>query len=291
MTRLYLDNAATSLPKPAAVYEALYAYATQMGATPGRGNYREAREGGRKIQQCRERFCKVIGAKLPEHVIFTLNCTDANNLAIQGLVRRERRKKPDASIHIVITELDHNSVLRPIRDMEQDGVTWTCIKSDPEIGLIDPAEVEAAITDHTLLVVITHASNVLGTIQPAAEIGKLCRRRGVVLMLDAAQTAGHIPIDVEEMCVDLLTAPGHKGLLGPLGTGLLYIRPGLESRVDSLRQGGTGSRSELDTQPTQLPDKYEPGSHNAPGIVGLSLHNTKRRQGQPVAISQVRSQP
>ncbi len=270
MTRLYLDNAATSLPKPPAVYAALQKYVTQSGATPGRGNYREAREGGQLIRQCRQRLCQLIGATSPDHVIFTLNCTDANNLAIQGLVRHARRNNPHAPIHIVTSDLDHNSVLRPIRDMEQDGVTWTCVKSDPVTGVVNPADIAAALTPDTLLVALTHASNVLGTIQPAAEIGKICRARNVLFFLDAAQTAGHISINVNELSVDLLSAPGHKGLLGPLGTGVLYIRPGIEHRLDSLRQGGTGSQSELDTQPIQLPDKYEPGSHNAPGIVALS---------------------
>ncbi len=270
MTRLYLDNAATSLPKPPSVYAVLHNYVTQSGATPGRGNYREAREGGQLIRKCRQRFCQLIGAKSPDHVIFTLNCTDANNLAIQGLVRHARRKNPQAPIHIITSDLDHNSVLRPIRDMEQDGIKWTCIKSDPATGLVNPADIAAAITPDTLLVALTHASNVLGTIQSAAEIGRICRARNVLFFLDAAQTAGHVPINIDELFVDLLSAPGHKGLLGPLGTGLLYIRPGIEHRLDSLRQGGTGSQSELDTQPTQLPDKYEPGSHNAPGIVALS---------------------
>lgn len=270
MTRLYLDNAATSLPKPPSVYAALHKYATQLGATPGRGNYREAREGGQLIYQCRQRFCQLIGASSPSHIIFTLNCTDANNLAIQGVVRHARRKSPHSPIHIITTDLDHNSVLRPIRDMEQDGIRWTCINSDPVSGIINPADIAAAITPDTLLVALTHASNILGTIQPAAEVGRICRNRNVLFFLDAAQTAGHVPINVNELSVDLLSAPGHKGLLGPLGTGLLYIRPGIEHRLDSLRQGGTGSQSELDTQPTRLPDKYEPGSHNAPGIVALS---------------------
>ena len=269
MSRLYLDNAATSLPKPPAVYETMHQYVLSMGASPGRGNYREAREGARLFRQCRQRLGTLFNADSPDHMIFCLNCSDANNMAIQGLVRHARRTDPARPIHLVTSELDHNSVLRPFRDMEQDGVTWTCVPCDPATGAIDPRRIADAITPHTLLVVLTHASNVLGTIQPVAEIGEICRGRGVLFMLDAAQTAGHVPIDVKAMNVDLLTAPGHKGLLGPMGTGMLWIRPGLESRIDPYRQGGTGSRSELDVQPTILPDKYEAGSHNAPGIVAL----------------------
>jgi len=269
-SRLYLDNAATSFPKPAAVYEAMFRYATEIGATPGRANYAESREGGRLIFQCRERLNTLINGESAHHIVFTLNTTDALNLAIKGLVRHARRTRPGRAVHLVTTELDHNSVLRPFNALADEGVEWTCVPCDAEDGVVDPGLIYRAIRAETVLVAVVHASNVTGTIQRASEIGAVCRETGVPFLLDAAQTLGHIGVDVRELNVDLLAFPGHKGLLGPLGTGGLYIRPGLERSLDTVREGGTGTVSELDRQPDVMPDKYEPGSHNALGIVGLS---------------------
>lgn len=268
--RLYLDNAATSFPKPPGVYEAMLHYGTQIGGTSGRGNYREAREGGRLIRRCRERINALIGGESPDHVVFTLNTTDALNLAIKGIVAHRRSTAPDRPVHLVATEMDHNSVLRPFNALAGEGIEWTCVRADPETGIVDPADVGEAIRPGTALVAMVHASNVTGSIQPAAAVGRLCRERGVPFLLDAAQSMGHLPVDVGELSVDLLAFPGHKGMLGPLGTGGLYIRPGMERTLAPLREGGTGSASEIDVQPATLPDKYEPGSHNAVGIAGLS---------------------
>jgi cysteine desulfurase / selenocysteine lyase len=268
--RLYFDNAATSFPKPPAVNEAMFHFATQVGGTAGRGNYREAREGARIIRQCRQRLNTLIGGDSPDHIIFTLNATDALNLAIKGVVRHRQRTSPDRPIHLVTSAADHNSVLRPFNALGDSGVECTLVPIDPATGRIEPRVVQEALRPETALLALTHASNVTGIIQPVTEIGALCRAAGVPFLVDAAQSGGHIPIDVREMNIDLLALPGHKGLLGPLGTGALYIRPGLESRLDPLREGGTGSSSELDWQPETLPDKYEPGSHNAIGIAGLS---------------------
>lgn len=268
--RLYLDNAATSFPKPAAVHGAMLDYATRLGTTPGRAQYAESREGGRIIRRCRERLNQFFGGDSPDHFVFTLNCTDALNLAIKGVVQHRRRTEPARPVHLVATALDHNSVLRPLNAVARDGVSWSCVEAAASDGRIDPADVERAITPDTVLVICNHASNVTGVIQHIAEIGARCRRRGVLVMADVAQSAGHVPIDIRAMSIDLLAFPGHKGLLGPLGTGGLYITPGLESRIDPLREGGTGTRSEADTQPEFMPDKFEPGSHNAVGIAGLS---------------------
>ncbi len=268
--RLYLDNAATSFPKPAAVHGAMLDYATRLGTTPGRAQYAESREGGRIIRRCRERLVEFFGGESPDHVVFTLNCTDALNLAIKGVVGHRLRTRPGRPVHLVATAMDHNSVLRPLNALAGAGVEWTCVEAASGDGHIDPGDVERAITPDTALVIGNHASNVTGVIQPIAEMGALCRQRGVLFLADVAQSLGHVPVDLRAMSIDLLAFPGHKGLLGPLGTGGLYIRPGLEEQIDSLREGGTGTRSEADTQPAFMPDKYEPGSHNAVGIAGLS---------------------
>lgn len=265
---LYLDNAATSFPKPPAVIEAVARYMSEIGATPGRASYASSLRGGEIIALCRRRLIQLFNASHPENVVFTLNTTDALNLAIKGVARARRRT--GAKVHAVTTAMDHNSVLRPLNAMAaQEDLAWTCVDVDPHTGLVDPRAIEEAIGPDTALVVLNHASNVTGVIQPAREIGEICRRRGVLFLLDAAQSAGHIPVDVEALSVDLLAFPGHKGLLGPLGTGGLWIRPGVEDRVDPLREGGTGTSSDADVQPLFMPDRYEPGSHNAPGIAGL----------------------
>jgi cysteine desulfurase family protein len=267
MTRLYFDNAATSFPKPPVVAEAMHDYMTRLGASPGRGAYAEAVESGRLLQDCRDAINTLINGASGDHVIFTLNTSDALNLAIKGVVAHHRRR--GEPVHVVTTWMDHNSILRPYNALAADGVEQTRVEVDPATGLVDPAAVRAALRPDTRLVATNHASNVTGTVQPVADIGAVCAAAGVPFLVDGAQTAGHMPLDVQAMHIDLLAFPGHKGLLGPLGTGGLYIRPGLEDRLDPLREGGTGSASESDRQPQDMPDKFEPGSHNAVGIVGL----------------------
>ncbi|USN98425.1 MAG: aminotransferase class V-fold PLP-dependent enzyme [Phycisphaeraceae bacterium] len=274
--RIYLDNAATSFPKPAAVHEAMSLYATTLGASPGRGSYHESVEGGRLIAQCRRRLCRLFNAPSPDHVAFTLNASDALNLAIKGIAHHERarraREGSNTRVHFVATSMDHNSVLRPLNALAADPVgapvEWTCLAADPGTGLVDPADLRAAIRPETALVIAVHASNVSGTIQPINDFGAVCRDAGVPFLVDAAQSAGRLPIDFG--AIDLLAIPGHKYLMGPLGTGALIIRPGVEVRIDPVREGGTGTVSESDLHPDSLPDRYEPGSHNTLGLVGLS---------------------
>ncbi|MDQ7012606.1 MAG: aminotransferase class V-fold PLP-dependent enzyme [Planctomycetota bacterium] len=269
--RIYLDNAATSFPKPQAVLRAIVEYSTQNGASPGRGAYAEAVAGAAVLRRCRERLGELVGAPAlvpPEQVIFTLNCTDALNLAIHGTVAWWKHHRPDEPIHIVSTAMEHNSVLRPLTHLAAQGVRVTRVGADAD-GLVAPGEVIDAIRPETRLVVMVHASNVTGTVQDVGAVGRACRERGVPLLVDAAQTLGHLPVDVETMGIDLLAFPGHKGLMGPAGTGGLYIRPGAEDRIEPVRHGGTGSRSESDQQPTDLPDRFEAGSHNTLGIAGL----------------------
>jgi cysteine desulfurase family protein len=261
---LYLDNAATSFPKPKTLTEAMVRFANEVGASAGRGSYASSLAARDILTECRSRLMRLFNGERAEHFIFTLNCTDALNLAIKGLV--DSRTKA----HAICTEIDHNSILRPISALVDSGpLEQTRVRIDPSSGLIDPDEIRRAIRADTEFIALTHASNVTGTIEPIREIGQVAREHGVPLIVDAAQSAGHIPIDVQRDCIDLLAAPGHKSLLGPLGTGFLYIRPGLEKHLRPLREGGTGSLSEDDRQPDFLPDRFEPGSHNTIGIAGL----------------------
>lgn len=259
---IYLDNAATSFPKPACVYEAMDRYHRELGVAVGRGAYRQAVEVSAEVQKCRQRAAQLLNAESPERIIFTFNGTDSLNLAIQGIL--------SPGDHVITSVLEHNSVLRPLRELERDRQVEISLVPADENGVVDPDEFRKALRPNTRLMALMHASNVTGAIQPCAEVGKIARDRGVVYLVDAAQTAGHIPVDVQALSADLLACPGHKGLLGPLGTGLLYVRPSLEKRLRSIRQGGTGTRSEEEFQPESLPDKYESGNHNAPGLFGLS---------------------
>lgn len=258
---IYLDNAATSFPKPAAVWDAVDAYQRMSGVALGRGAYGQAVEVQGLVGRCRKRVAELLGAEGPERIVFTFNGTDSLNLALHGLLA--------AGDHVVSSVVEHNSVLRPLRALrERLGVEATLVDCDAA-GRVDPADVRKALRPNTKLVALIHVSNVTGTVQPIADVGEIAQQAGALVLVDAAQSAGHRPIDLRQLPVDLLACPGHKGLLGPLGTGLLYLRPGVEERLHGLRQGGTGSRSEDDRQPAALPDKYEAGNHNVPGLVGL----------------------
>ncbi len=260
-----MDNAATSFPKPAGVTDAMVRYCNELGASAGRGAYEEAIETGHLIAQTRQELNRLFNGADPNHFAFALNCTDALNLAIKGLILAS-----DRPAHTICTHIDHNSILRPLHALEdQKRIEQSRIAVDPITGLVDPEHIRRAIRPDTRLIALTHASNVTGTVQPLPAIARIAREHDIPLVVDAAQSAGHLPIDLQADGIDLLAAPGHKGLLGPLGTGFLYIRPGLESRLASVREGGTGSLSENDRQPQFMPDKFESGSHNAPGLAGL----------------------
>lgn len=287
--RIYLDNAATSFPKPDSVVAAVTRYLTQCGVAAGRGNSRQASELDARIAGCRAGLARLFNVQTPQEIVFTFNGTDSLNLAIHGCLR--------PGDHVVTTELEHNSVLRPLRDWEvRHAVQVTHLAPDSN-GRIDPAQIREALRPNTRLVAVTHASNVTGVIQPIREIGEEIARsrissvgRDVLFLVDAAQTAGHMPIDVEEAHIDLLCCSGHKGLLGPLGTGVTYIRSSRVAEVCPFRQGGTGSQSESLDQPSSSPDKYESGNPNAAGLVGLAAA-VEWIESQGVATLKARTQP
>lgn len=259
--RIYLDNAATSWPKPEVVYQAVDQYMRHLGAPAGRSVYREAVEVERLVDQARQRLAQLIGAEDARRVVFTSNGTDSLNLALHGVL--------GPGDHVVTTDCEHNSVLRPLRQLEEcRDVRVTRVPCDG-IGVVEPSAIANAIEPNTRLIAITHASNVTGALQPVEAVGKLVAESNALLLIDAAQSLGHVPASVSSIGAHLLAAPGHKGLLGPLGTGVLYISPEAEHVLASTRQGGTGTVSETDKQPDTLPDKFEAGNHNVPGIIGL----------------------
>jgi cysteine desulfurase/selenocysteine lyase len=257
---IYLDNAATSWPKPEAVYLAMDSLMRNTGASPGRSGHLMSLTAARIIHETREALCELFSIPDPSHMVFTSNATEALNLAIRGLLH--------IGDHAITSSLEHNSVMRPLRALEKKGVEVSVVNCAAD-GSLDPGDIERAIRPYTKLIVLTHASNVVGTLLPVAKVGRIARDHGIPLLVDAAQSAGCYPIDVEAMNIDLLAFSGHKSLFGPQGTGGLYIRQGIESRLEPLKYGGTGSYSEHEDQPDFLPDKYESGTPNTVGLAGL----------------------
>lgn len=257
---IYLDNAATSFPKPEEVYQALDHFARQSLANPGRAGHKMALAAEKALDDGRHELNQLFHGEAPERFIFTLNCTDALNMAFKGVLRE--------GDHVITTDLEHNSVSRPLRAMELAGrITLTRIKADRG-GTINPDDVRRAVTPQTRLIAVTHASNVLGTVQPIAEVGRLARAQDILFLVDAAQTAGVLPIDVQTMHIDLLAFPGHKSLFGPTGTGALYVGP--RAKVGAWREGGTGGDSSSETQPKEFPYFLEGGTPNVLGVAGLT---------------------
>ncbi len=259
---IYLDNAATSWPKPPQVLAAMAHFLTEVGGNPGRSGHRLSVEAGRIVYAAREAVAQLFNAPDPLRVVFGLNATEGINLALRGLLR--------PGDHVVTSSMEHNSVMRPLRALEREGVEVTVVPCSPE-GMLDPQAVLTAIRPHTRLVVLNHASNVTGTILPVAEVGRALRQiNGPLLVVDAAQSGGAVPIDMQADGIDLLAFTGHKSLYGPTGTGGLIIgeRVPLEEFRPLIR-GGTGSRSEREEQPDFLPDMCESGTPNAVGLAGL----------------------
>ena len=256
---LYFDNAATSSPKPQIVLDRIQAALTEFNANPGRSGHPAALAAAREVLTCREALAALLGCEDPARIVFAFNCTDALNLAIKGVLRY--------GDHAIATQLEHNSVLRPLSALAARGrISLSIVPPRPD-GFVSPDDIRAAIRKNTRLIAVTHASNVTGAIQPVAAIGQMARREGVCYLIDGAQALGALPVSVRALGCDLYAFPGHKSLLGPMGTGGLYIRPGLSLRP--LREGGTGTDSESVLQPESLPEKYESGTLNLPGIAGL----------------------
>jgi cysteine desulfurase family protein len=255
---IYLDNAATSFPKPQEVCNEMIKCMQEYAANPGRGSHNMSLKASFKIAETRENLCNLFKIDNPLNVIFTNNATEGLNIAIKGVL-----KKGD---HVLSTVIEHNSVLRPLNHLLQEGVQVTLLNVDAK-GYINLEDLKSKIQNNTKAIVINHVSNVLGTVQNINEIGRIARSFGIIFIVDASQSAGVLPIDVERDCIDLLAFPGHKGLLGPQGTGGLYIREGVN--ISEFKQGGTGSNSHLVIQPDFLPDKFESGTLNTPGIAGL----------------------
>jgi cysteine desulfurase / selenocysteine lyase len=257
---IYLDNAATSFPKPESVYQAMDRFARTSLANPGRAGHKMALAAEHALDDGRHRLNQFFHGQGPERFIFTLNCTDALNMAFKGILQQ--------GDHVITSDLEHNSVSRPLRAMElANFITLSKVSADPG-GTIDPEAIKKAITPKTKMIALTHGSNVIGTIQPVAEIGKIAKEAGVLFLVDCAQTAGVVPVDVQAMNIDLLAFPGHKSLFGPTGTGALYVAPGVEVRP--WREGGTGGDSSSETMPREFPYYLEGGTPNVLGIAGLS---------------------
>jgi cysteine desulfurase family protein len=258
MNIIYMDNAATSYPKPEGVYTAINDFNRNLGGNPGRGSNQQTLKAGSIMLQAREAISRLFNINDSLRIAFTLNITEALNTGLKGILQ--------PGDHIITTSMEHNAVARPLNVLANQGIEWTIVQCAPD-GSLDPQEIEKAIKSNTRLICMLHASNVAGTIMPIVEIGKIARKNQVLFMVDTAQTAGILSIDVVRDNIDVLTFTGHKGLMGPQGTGGIYIGPGLI--IKPLKEGGTGSLSEFLEQPQVMPDLLESGTPNTPGIAGL----------------------
>lgn len=256
-TMIYMDNAATTMHKPKEVIDAVVAAMSSMG-NAGRGVNEASLSASRLIYDTREKLCRLFGAEDPRQIVFTANSTESLNIAIKGIL--------NPGDHVIATMLEHNSVLRPLYEMEKKGVRLTIVKSNPE-GTLDLADIENAIAPDTKMIVCTNGSNLTGNYIDPEPIGTLAREKGIVFVVDASQTAGVFPIDVQKMKIDVLCFTGHKGILGPQGTGGMYVRKGLSVRP--LLSGGSGVQTYSKTHPTEMPTALEAGTLNGHGIAGL----------------------
>lgn len=255
---IYLDNGATSYPKPPEMLEAVADAMRNYCANPGRSGHFMAAKTAQEIFKTRLAAARLFRIEDPSRILFTKNCTEAINLALKGILRQ--------ADHVVTSSMEHNSVIRPLKQLEKREITTTVVACDAD-GRIDVEDIKNAVQPNTKMIVITAASNVTGTKMPLEEIGRFALRKGILFMVDGAQGVGHMPIDVKKDHIDILAAPGHKGLLGPQGTGFLYVRG--EIPVTPLLEGGTGNKSKELQQPHDFPEGYEAGTVNAPGIIGL----------------------
>ncbi len=256
---IYLDNAATSFPKPESVYRAMDEFARLHAGNPGRSGHRLAVESEKRVQACREAIARLLNAESPDRVVLTLNATDGLNIAQKGVLRQ--------GDHVITSHTEHNSINRPLSAMAAAGmIAFDKAPSDPD-GTVPAAAIEKLIRRNTRLIAITHCSNVLGVLNPIDQYARLARSRGILTLIDASQSVGVVPIDVQALGLDLVAFPGHKNLFGPMGTGALYVRRGVDVRP--YREGGTGYKADEETHPSEMPFRLEGGTPNAHGYAGL----------------------
>ena len=260
MPSVYLDNASTSFPKPACVPEAVYRYMTACGSNVSRGGYQAAYSAEELVFETRERVCALFHGEDARCVVFTPNITTSLNILLKGFLH--------PGDHVLVSSMEHNAVMRPLRQLEAIGVSFSRIPCRTDGTLVLDA-MEGLVRENTKLVLCLHASNVCGTLLPIDAIGAFCRHRGLRFFLDSAQTAGVFPIDMQENCIDAVAFTGHKSLMGPQGTGGIVLREDLAEKLTPLLAGGTGSMSHTEFMPEFLPDRFEPGTMNLPGLAGL----------------------
>lgn len=260
MERIYFDNASTTFPKPPAVAEAVYRYLTEGGCNINRGSYQMAYQTEEQVYETRQAISDLFGGPGAKAVAFTRNVTESLNVLLKGFLH--------PGDHVLVSSMEHNAVMRPLRQLEARGVCFTRVSCRRD-GTLDTAALASCLRDNTRAVVMTHASNVCGTILPIVEVGAFCRTHGLRFFVDSAQTAGVWPIQMEAMDIDAVAFTGHKGLLGPQGIGGFVLGAGLASQIEPLIAGGTGSLSHTEMMPSFLPDRFEAGTLNLPGILGL----------------------
>ncbi len=256
---IYLDNSATSYPKPEIVYDFMDRFYREHGVNPGRSGFDAAIETGEVVYNTRKLLTEMFNGDDPDRLTFSYNATDSLNMILGGLINK--------GDHVITTNLEHNSVLRPLYHMTMDGIAEVTHIPFNESGFIDPDDIKKAIKSNTRVIVVNHCSNVIGTIQPIKEIGRLCREKGLIFIVDGSQSAGSVPVDVEDMCIDAFVFTGHKCLMGPTGSGGSYVRTGIDPKLT--RFGGTGVRSAVKTHLYEFPYRLEAGTLNIVGVAGL----------------------
>lgn len=261
MRKIYCDNGATSYPKAPHVGESMINYINNIGCNVNRGAYLSSYEAENVVYETRELLCELFDFDKPENVIFTANITTSLNIVLKGLLSE--------GDHVIVSSMEHNAVMRPLNSLSKKGITITKVPCN-SLGEIDIKNIESSIKENTKAVIMTHGSNVCGTLLPINEIGQICKNNNIIFIVDSAQTAGIIDISMKKNNIDILCFTGHKGLLGPQGIGGFLIRDYIVPLVDPLIEGGTGSLSEQEVQPTYMPDKYESGTSNLPAIYGLN---------------------
>ncbi len=261
MPEIYLDNGATSFPKPIEVVDSISAYISSIGGNINRGVYENSFNAENTVFETRELLCELFNYHEPTNVVFTKNITESLNIVLKGLLKN--------GDHVIVSSMEHNAIMRPLNSLSSKGISYSVSQCN-KYGELDVLDLTNHITPNTVAIIMTHSSNVCGTVLPYKEIGAFCKKNNLYFIADTAQTAGFLDIDMEDMNIDALCFTGHKSLLGPQGIGGLIIKDKLVSKISPLIEGGTGSLSEYEVQPNYMPDKFESGTLNIPGIYGLN---------------------